>query len=111
MSRRVLLAVLLLTGWRGDHAKGQSAPPPVPHDAGIRLPPDPFGAARNEMVDRTIVARGITDKLVIAAMRLTPRHAFVPPAQRYEAYEDHAIPIGYDKTISQPFIVATMTQA
>ena len=63
------------------------------------------------MVDRTIVARGITDKLVISAMRLTPRHAFVPPAQRYQAYEDHAIPIGYDKTISQPFIVATMTQA
>jgi len=63
------------------------------------------------MVERTIVARGVTDGRVIAAMKITPRHEFVPPAIRHQAYDDRALPIGFDLTISQPYIVATMTEA
>jgi protein-L-isoaspartate(D-aspartate) O-methyltransferase len=63
------------------------------------------------MVTDQIEARGIKDAHVLTAMRLVPRHAFVPPNVRDHAYDDRALPIGFDKTISQPFIVATMTQA
>ena len=63
------------------------------------------------MVDRTVASRGITDERVLAAMKITPRHEFVPPAIRHQAYDDRPLPIGFDLTISQPFIVATMTQA
>jgi protein-L-isoaspartate(D-aspartate) O-methyltransferase len=73
--------------------------------------PDLYTTLRNEMVTDTIETRGIHDPNVIAAMRLVPRHAFVPPTVRDRAYEDRALPIGFDKTISQPFIVATMTAA
>jgi len=73
--------------------------------------PDLFTAQRNEMVADTIEARGIKDSKVITAMRLVPRHAFVPPAMRDRAYDDRALPIGFEKTISQPYIVALMTEA
>lgn len=63
------------------------------------------------MVDAQVVARGISDPRVVAALRKVPRHLFVPPARRAEAYEDHPIPIGYGQTISQPYIVALMTEA
>jgi len=63
------------------------------------------------MVDKTIVRRGITDERVITAMRITPRHEFVPPQIRHKSYEDSPLPIGFDKTISQAYIVATMTEA
>lgn len=73
--------------------------------------PDLYTTLRNEMVTDTIETRGIQDPKVLAAMRLVPRHAFVPPQIRDRAYEDRALPIGFDKTISQPFMVATMTAA
>ena len=73
--------------------------------------PDLFTAQRNEMVADTIEARGVKDGNVITAMRLVPRHAFVPPSVRDRAYDDRALPIGFDKTISQPYIVALMTEA
>lgn len=63
------------------------------------------------MVDYTIVARGVTDPAVIEAMRTVPRHLFVPEDYREQAYEDHPLPIGYGQTISQPYIVALMTEA
>jgi protein-L-isoaspartate(D-aspartate) O-methyltransferase len=56
-------------------------------------------------------ARGITDPRVLAAMRAVPRERFVPPDLRHLAYEDGALPIGRGQTISQPYIVAVMTQA
>lgn len=68
-------------------------------------------AERNRMVDEHIIAEGITDPRVIEAMRRVPRHRFVPEAVAAEAYEDHPLPIGFGQTISQPFIVAYMTQA
>lgn len=66
--------------------------------------------ARARMVDEQIQARGITDERVLAAMREVPRHEFVPPRWRDRAYEDRPLPIGEDQTISQPYIVALMTE-
>jgi protein-L-isoaspartate(D-aspartate) O-methyltransferase len=80
-------------------------------DSAQPKPPDELAEARFEMVDRTVAGRGITDERVIAALKITPRHEFVPPSIRDQAYDDRPLPIGFDLTISQPFIVATMTQA
>src|SRR4029077_19634839 len=63
-----------------------------------------------EMVDKEIVAAGVTNERVVRAMRETPRHEFVPANQREFAYYDMALPIGDAQTISPPFIVAYMTQ-
>lgn len=63
------------------------------------------------MVDEQLAARGIHDGRVLAAMRSVPRHEFVPPGVVDEAYSDAALPIGHGATISQPYIVAFMTQA
>jgi protein-L-isoaspartate(D-aspartate) O-methyltransferase len=66
---------------------------------------------REEMVAEQIEARGIKDANVLAAMRIVPRHAFIPKNVRKAAYGDHPLPIGFDQTISQPYIVAFMTEA
>jgi len=66
---------------------------------------------RRDMVKFQIIARGITDKGVIKAMLKVPRHIFVPEEYRREAYNDYPLPIGYGQTISQPYIVALMTEA
>jgi protein-L-isoaspartate(D-aspartate) O-methyltransferase len=65
---------------------------------------------RDRLVDR-LQAKGITDHAVLAALRHTPRHLFVDEALGSRAYEDTALPIGHRQTISQPYIVALMTQA
>lgn len=70
---------------------------------------DRFRARRCEMVDRDIAARGVRDPRVLAAMRAVPRERFVPEARRDEACADHPLPIGAGQTISQPYIVALMT--
>jgi protein-L-isoaspartate(D-aspartate) O-methyltransferase len=62
------------------------------------------------MVERQIVARGIHDDAVLNAMRTVPRHEFVPERLQSEAYEDRPLPLGWEQTISQPYIVAHMTQ-
>jgi protein-L-isoaspartate(D-aspartate) O-methyltransferase len=66
--------------------------------------------ARNRMVDQDVVAAGIKNSRVIQSLRTTPRHEFVPAAQRQFAYLDMAVPIGEGQTISPPFIVAYMTE-
>ncbi|MBW2739558.1 MAG: protein-L-isoaspartate(D-aspartate) O-methyltransferase [Deltaproteobacteria bacterium] len=66
---------------------------------------------REQMVEKQIAARGITDTYVLAAMRKIPRHLFVSEALMDQAYGDFPLPIGEQQTISQPFIVAEMTQA
>lgn len=68
-----------------------------------------FTAAREYMVRTHMEARGIKDQRVLKAMRATPRHLFVPPQARSRAYEDTPLSIGYGQTISQPYIVASMT--
>lgn len=70
-----------------------------------------YPADADEMVAEQIVARGIKDNLVIAAMRTVPRHLFIPPRHRLLAYTDQPLPIGYGQTISQPYVVAFMTAA
>ncbi len=69
-----------------------------------------YTAARNYMVDTQIYARGIRDPRVVAAMRRVPRHKFVPEHLWDQAYNDYPLPIGEDQTISQPYIVALMTE-
>lgn len=69
-----------------------------------------WDAQRERMVERTIVARGVEDAAVRRAMRSVPRHLFVPEAYRALAYADRPLPIGYGQTISQPYIVAWMTE-
>ncbi len=65
---------------------------------------------RERMVEEQLARRGVTDARVLEAMRRVPRHRFVEEALRDRAYGDHPLPIGESQTISQPFIVATMSQ-
>ena len=73
-----------------------------------RIFPD-FKRQRARMV-KLLEEQGITDEAVLAAMRTVRRHLFVPEALQGRAYEDHALPIGFGQTISQPYIVAFMSQ-
>jgi protein-L-isoaspartate(D-aspartate) O-methyltransferase len=78
--------------------------------AGGSIVDDYYKSARLRMVDAQIRRRGISDKRVLEAMETVPRHRFVPRDQVSGAYEDHPLPIGYGQTISQPYIVALMTE-
>jgi protein-L-isoaspartate(D-aspartate) O-methyltransferase len=69
-----------------------------------------FNKARENMVEHQLVARGITSVRVLDAMRKVPRHVFVEEALQDSAYEDYPIPIGEGQTISQPYMVALMTE-
>lgn len=72
---------------------------------------DPWVPMRLRMVESQIRERGIRDERVLEAMRRVPRHLFVPPGCEHESYADHPIPIGQGQTISQPYVVAAMTEA
>lgn len=72
---------------------------------------DSFAGARRNMVESQLRARGISDERVLAAMARVPRHEFVAPTYREQAYEDHPIPIAEGQTVSQPFIVALMLES
>ncbi len=69
-----------------------------------------YGVQRERMVRDLIAARGVKDERVLAAMRKVPRHLFVKDTLRIQAYGDHALPIGGGQTISQPYIVARMSE-
>ncbi len=69
-----------------------------------------YESQRMQMVDKQIARRNVLDKHVLQAMRTVPRHLFVPEQYRDQAYEDGPLPIGYEQTISQPYIVASMTE-
>ena len=71
---------------------------------------DGYEPLRMRMVEEQILRRGIAQPEVLDAMREVPRHRFIPPEKRSEAYEDHPVPIGWGQTISQPYIVALMTE-
>jgi protein-L-isoaspartate(D-aspartate) O-methyltransferase len=72
---------------------------------------DPFREARSRMVREQIEARGVEDPRVLEAMAQVPRHEFVPEAWRARAYDDEPLPIGAGQTISQPYVVAAMSEA
>jgi protein-L-isoaspartate(D-aspartate) O-methyltransferase len=97
---RRLAVLLLLPALPG---RVEAAPP-----AGSE--PDPYAGMRAQMVRQQIEARGVKDPAVLAALRMVPRHRFVPPALAAEAYADEPLPIGEGQTISQPYIVALMTE-
>jgi protein-L-isoaspartate(D-aspartate) O-methyltransferase len=94
--------------------------PPTPADEieATELPPsptaapeDPYQRQREVMVEQGIVGWGITDPAVIEVMGTVPRHEFIPEEFLAQAYENHPLPIGHGQTISQPYIVALMTEA
>ena len=99
----VLLSLLALGGiaWAADGTDGPGDP---------AAPTDAFESRRLKMVASQIEARRIRDPLVLEAMRTVPRHLFVPPEYREQAYADHPLPLGQRQTISQPYIVALMTE-
>lgn len=82
----------------------EPVPPPV--QAG-----EAFAEQRDRMVREQLAARGVRDPRVLAAMGRVPRHAFVPSVSQHLAYADTPLPIGHGQTISQPYIVAFMTEA
>ena len=94
-----------------------TAPVEIPVDATLRVKSPAAQATLNRegdrmrMVDEQLLARDITDPRLLDAMRRVPRDRFVPADLRARAYEDRPLPIGYQQTISQPYIVAYMTQA
>ena len=83
-------------------------PNPTTHSP---VPSDPYAADRELLVETGVIGYGIENPEVIQAMRAVPRHKFVPPEYWDQAYENHPLPIGYGQTISQPYIVALMTEA
>ncbi|MGE5218368.1 MAG: protein-L-isoaspartate(D-aspartate) O-methyltransferase [Chloroflexota bacterium] len=86
----------LVQGAQNDPRRGEKA--------------DEFVEARRLMVERQLRWRGIKDERVLAAMQAVPRHLFVPERLRAFAYDDRPLPIGSDQTVSQPYIVALMTE-
>ncbi len=106
MQRVLVVAALVTAGAAVDstalrHAQGRS---------GGQATRDSRRLERQTMVDDHIRGRGITDQRVLAAMRSVPRERFVPETVTGQAYADHPLPIGYGQTISQPYIVAYMSE-
>lgn len=95
---------------RAPDVDGAGTRPVTPQDAPSGED-EAFAGARRRMIDSGIVALGIRDEAVIAAMEAVPRHRFVPAQYQSQAYENHPLPIGYGQTISQPYVVALMTEA
>jgi protein-L-isoaspartate(D-aspartate) O-methyltransferase len=88
-------AVMVFTFFSRDHAAAADSD---------------YAAQRERMVSEQIEARGVRDERVLASFRATPRHLFVPTDERAHAYNDYPLPIGEGQTISQPYIVALMTE-
>jgi protein-L-isoaspartate(D-aspartate) O-methyltransferase len=101
MSRFTIVVIFLLI------LIPSTAPSGISHAASDDAP---FTRQRNLMVEKDISGRGITDNRVLTAMKKVKRHLFVPPSVRKASYSDHPLPIGEGQTISQPYIVALMTE-
>lgn len=84
----------ILCGWKGQFVRKKGM----------------FENERQQMVDRQLIARGIANESLIAAIRQVPRHLFVPKEYWSEAYEDYPVSIGHGQTISQPYVVALMLE-
>ena len=100
-----LILALLLSSTSGRILNGGAFSP------FLQSPSDEYKAAREEMVRNQIEARGIHDPRVLAALRKVPRHLFVPPEEQAEAYIDYPLAIEHGQSISQPYVVAFMTEA
>jgi len=75
------------------------------------FPEDRYSLMRQQMVERDIKGRGIKDPMVLSVMAKVPRHLFIDASYRDQAYGDHPLPIGEGQTISQPYVVALMTES
>ena len=107
------VTLVLLSGsscTRDTPARGTVRPSEVDDKAGKGVGERLGTAASRQMVAEQIIARGVKDEVVLHAMRRVPRHEFVPEALRDYAYQDRPLPIGHDQTISQPYVVAAMTE-
>jgi protein-L-isoaspartate(D-aspartate) O-methyltransferase len=102
-----LVLALLACAPAGSPAPPASASP----QAAPQTADDPYVRARDAMVRDQLESRDVKDALTLRAMRKVPRHLFVPPTETPSAYADHPLPIGHAQTISQPYIVAFMTQS
>ena len=103
----ILIACLAFSGsCKSAYSDNGGAPP----EKDTLAEEQEYEAARHHMVSSQIIARGVTDSLTIEAMNQVPRHEFVPLDLKKVAYADHALPIGEGQTISQPYIVALMTE-
>ena len=100
--RAAILAMAILSSAQDCGSDAEPGGPAMPQDR---------PADREAMVTEQLAERDITDPRVLAAMRAVPRHAFVPDDMAPFAYDDSALPIGHGQTISQPYIVALMTQS
>lgn len=96
---------------RGAAGDEEAAAAEAEAEAEAAAAAESFADQRRRMVEQQLAGRDITDRRVLQAMRDVPRHRFVPAAARSQAYSDYPLPIGLDQTISQPYIVAYMTQA
>lgn len=108
----LLLALAVLVGRLRWATRGPS-PSASPSPTGVRAvatSPDPYESARRDMVESQIAARGVKDRRVLDAMKRVPRHLFVPEDYVDHAYDDTPLPIGFGQTISQPYIVAVMSE-
>ncbi len=102
----VWVIILFLAACAETPVSTEAIPQPTPSGS----VEDVFEQQRLKMVEKTIAARGVEDERVLEAMRTVPRHLFVPVDFIDVAYADHPLPIGYGQTISQPYIVAWMTE-
>jgi len=102
-----LCLCLALVGWY-LLSSSRSATPPATETSATAS--DSYMTVRQRMVETQMMLRDISDQAVLAAMEKVPRHRFVLPQDVTRAYDDHPLPIGYGQTISQPYMVAAMTQ-
>jgi len=110
-SHVVLAAAILLTGaCSGSEGSRSTAAPAPTTEMAASAVEDPSAELRSTMVARQIEGRGVRDPAVLEAMRNVPRHEFVPERLVEAAYGDRALPIGHGQTISQPYIVAVMSE-
>ena len=93
-----------------DPSPGRRAPSSPPRPGEKPVDDAQSRALRHRRVERQIRARGVVDPAVLAAMEQVPRHAFVPADEQHHAYDDGPLPIGDGQTISQPYVVAWMTE-
>jgi protein-L-isoaspartate(D-aspartate) O-methyltransferase len=106
----LIVGLLLLLAFSACVQHAGTTATPIPVGTSENQAETAFAEARNKMVEEQIRGRDIINPRVLSAMAKVPRHQFVPPEYLNEAYADHPLPIGYGQTISQPYIVALMTQ-
>ena len=99
---------VMLSSWMQGQAQGQGAG--KSGGGQTTASEDPYAGARNRMVDKHLVGRGIKNKKVLDVFRTVPRHRFLPPGTHRLAYDDESIPIGEGQTITAPYDVAFMTE-